>query len=220
MVCPAKRIDSLSRWSGNTASNTNVKFDHYTTAQRKSEVASLQGNALNLMPSHWARRQECATHRVIKLPKLRNFITIPKTSNEKLSRFSRFPCLQMDEISKICGVMGTFTELTWPEGEILLKKLGFHLDPVPVADLRSIIPEASPQAIDLISSCCQWNPAKRPTAAEALAHPFFKVRLMLFLTYKAHPSSKQPDLFTCFGRYKVHPYLEEQVDCYALLYKW
>lgn len=41
------------------------------------------------------------------------------------------------------------------------------------------VPQASPAALDLIASLCHWDPAKRPTAAQALQHPFFQVRLPL-----------------------------------------
>ncbi|KRX88342.1 Serine/threonine-protein kinase MHK [Trichinella patagoniensis] len=37
-----------------------------------------------------------------------------------------------------------------------------------------LIPSASDYAISLISSLCLWDPLKRPTAAKALQHPFFK----------------------------------------------
>ncbi|KAL9431864.1 hypothetical protein AB3S75_026963 [Citrus x aurantiifolia] len=36
------------------------------------------------------------------------------------------------------------------------------------------MPSASKDAINLIESLCSWDPCKRPTAAEALQHPFFK----------------------------------------------
>ncbi|XP_004292312.1 PREDICTED: cyclin-dependent kinase F-4-like [Fragaria vesca subsp. vesca] len=39
---------------------------------------------------------------------------------------------------------------------------------------RAILPDASESAIDLIQSLCSWEPSKRPSAAEALRHPFFK----------------------------------------------
>ncbi|KAG0577393.1 hypothetical protein KC19_5G153000 [Ceratodon purpureus] len=41
--------------------------------------------------------------------------------------------------------------------------------------LSQLIPNASPEAIDLISSMCVWDPTKRPTASQALQHPFFQV---------------------------------------------
>lgn len=39
--------------------------------------------------------------------------------------------------------------------------------------LEAAFPDASPQAVNLLSSLLQFDPAKRPTAAEALAHPWF-----------------------------------------------
>lgn len=36
------------------------------------------------------------------------------------------------------------------------------------------MPSASKDAINLIESLCSWDPCKRPTAAEALQHLFFK----------------------------------------------
>jgi serine/threonine protein kinase len=41
--------------------------------------------------------------------------------------------------------------------------------------LSQLIPSASREAIDLISSMCVWDPSKRPTASQALQHAFFQV---------------------------------------------
>ncbi len=38
------------------------------------------------------------------------------------------------------------------------------------------MPGATPAALDLMASLCAWDPARRPTAAQALAHPYFQVR--------------------------------------------
>ncbi|KAM7251900.1 hypothetical protein ACFE04_023783 [Oxalis oulophora] len=45
--------------------------------------------------------------------------------------------------------------------------------------LSVMIPSASEDAIQLITSLCSWDPCKRPSAAEALQHPFFQVVLLL-----------------------------------------
>lgn len=44
-----------------------------------------------------------------------------------------------------------------------------------------LVPGAGPAALELITSMCAWDPARRPTAAQALAHPYFQVRCWLFL---------------------------------------
>ena len=42
-----------------------------------------------------------------------------------------------------------------------------------VSNLTSYFPRASESALDLLSRLLQWNPDRRPTAIEALHHPFF-----------------------------------------------
>ena len=40
--------------------------------------------------------------------------------------------------------------------------------------LSLLVPSASDDAINLITSLCSWDPCKRPSAADALRHPFFQ----------------------------------------------
>jgi serine/threonine protein kinase len=42
--------------------------------------------------------------------------------------------------------------------------------------LSSLIPGAGAAACDLMMALCSWDPEKRPTASQALQHPFFQVR--------------------------------------------
>ncbi|XP_057963873.1 cyclin-dependent kinase F-4 [Malania oleifera] len=86
-----------------------------------------------------------------------------------------FPGLsEADEIYKICSVIGSPTQYSWPEGLNLAKAINYQFPQFSAADLSALIPSASEDAISLIRSLCSWDPGKRPTALEALQHPFFQ----------------------------------------------
>lgn len=47
--------------------------------------------------------------------------------------------------------------------------------------LSSLIPGAGAAACDLMVALCSWDPEKRPTAAQALQHPFFQVPCAMYI---------------------------------------
>ncbi|OAE20853.1 hypothetical protein AXG93_4496s1000 [Marchantia polymorpha subsp. ruderalis] len=54
-----------------------------------------------------------------------------------------------------------------------IPRSGWLNDPL-TSHLSALIPTASAEAIGLMSAMCSWDPNKRPTAAQALQHPFFQ----------------------------------------------
>ncbi|KNB42856.1 protein kinase [Blastocystis sp. subtype 4] len=78
-----------------------------------------------------------------------------------------------DQLYKICSILGSPTTETWKEGCILANRLHFIFPEFMAVDLSSLFPHASYEALNLLSSLLLWDPDKRPTAAEALQHPFF-----------------------------------------------
>ncbi|PPR82086.1 hypothetical protein GOBAR_AA38626 [Gossypium barbadense] len=90
---------------------------------------------------------------------------------------------EADEIYKICSVIGTPTKDSWPDGLNLARAINYQFPQFAGVHLSALIPSASDDAISLITvkcisadfSLCSWDPCKRPTAAEALQHPFFQV---------------------------------------------
>eukprot|EP00798_Chlamydomonas_sp_ICE-L_P019179 gene19179-25793_t len=82
---------------------------------------------------------------------------------------------EADEIYKICSIMGTPTATTWPEGLKLAGAMNFRFPQFATTPLSKIITNASPEAIDLLTSMCAWDPNKRPSAVQCLQHPYFSV---------------------------------------------
>eukprot|EP01112_Ceratiomyxa_fruticulosa_P000081 TRINITY_DN10104_c0_g2_i1.p1 TRINITY_DN10104_c0_g2~~TRINITY_DN10104_c0_g2_i1.p1 ORF type:complete len:657 (-),score=126.72 TRINITY_DN10104_c0_g2_i1:153-2123(-) len=81
---------------------------------------------------------------------------------------------ESDEIFKICTVLGTPTPATWPEGMRLAGIMNFKFPHCASTPLSTLIPNASPEAISLMQDLMQYDPARRPTAAQALQYPFFQ----------------------------------------------
>ncbi|KAI5054392.1 hypothetical protein GOP47_0030754, partial [Adiantum capillus-veneris] len=83
---------------------------------------------------------------------------------------------ELDEIFKICSVIGSPSYQTWPQGMELAASMNLQFPKVSRGDLSALIPNASADAIDLILALCSWDPEKRPSAAKVLQHPFFKMQ--------------------------------------------
>ncbi|KAG9149356.1 hypothetical protein Leryth_003319 [Lithospermum erythrorhizon] len=82
---------------------------------------------------------------------------------------------ELDQLYKICCVLGSPNWNTFPEAQNMFQVLGIHYTEISAANLSDVIPNASPEAIDLIKQLCSWDPLRRPTADECLRHPFFNV---------------------------------------------
>lgn len=79
-----------------------------------------------------------------------------------------------DQLFKIIAIMGTPNSKTWPDGIKYANRLGIKFPQNAAVNLATIIPNASPAAIDLIGEMLRYDPLKRPSAQQALQHYFFK----------------------------------------------
>ncbi|XP_037135423.1 serine/threonine-protein kinase MAK isoform X5 [Syngnathus acus] len=86
---------------------------------------------------------------------------------------------EVDEIFKICQVLGTVKKLEWPEGYHLASAMNFRFPQCVPTPLKTLIPNASREAINLMKDLLQWDPKKRPTAVQALRYPYFQVGQVL-----------------------------------------
>ncbi|XP_069814129.1 serine/threonine-protein kinase MAK isoform X2 [Dendropsophus ebraccatus] len=82
---------------------------------------------------------------------------------------------EVDEIFKICQVLGTPKKSDWPEGYQLAAAMNFRFPQCVPINLKTLIPNASEEALTLMRDMLQWDPKRRPTASQALRYPYFQV---------------------------------------------
>lgn len=75
---------------------------------------------------------------------------------------------EIDEIFKICSVIGTPEKDDWPEGYQLAAAMNFKFPNFSRTSLSVLIPNAGQEAVILMEDMLQWNPIKRPTAQQSL----------------------------------------------------
>ncbi|XP_041645994.1 serine/threonine-protein kinase ICK-like [Cheilinus undulatus] len=82
---------------------------------------------------------------------------------------------EVDTIFKICQVLGTPKKNDWPEGYQLASAMNFRWPQCVPSNLKTLIPNASPEAIHLMTDLLQWDPKRRPASAQALRYSYFHV---------------------------------------------
>ncbi|XP_076656232.1 serine/threonine-protein kinase ICK [Halictus rubicundus] len=82
---------------------------------------------------------------------------------------------EIDEIFKICSVIGMPEKDDWPEGYQLAAAMNFKFPNFTRTSLNVLIPNASQEAVILMEDMLQWNPIKRPTAQQSLRYPYFQI---------------------------------------------
>ncbi|KAL3050239.1 serine/threonine-protein kinase ICK-like [Gymnodraco acuticeps] len=82
---------------------------------------------------------------------------------------------EVDTIFKVCQVLGTPKKNDWPEGFHLASAMNFRWPQCVPSNLKTLIPNASPEAIHLMTDLLQWDPKKRPASAQSLRYSYFHV---------------------------------------------
>lgn len=83
---------------------------------------------------------------------------------------------ESDQLYRIVSCLGSPTDSTWPQGMRLMRENRIQMPNIRSSGgIRTLIPSASPYALDLIAQMLQWNPSRRPSARSLLqSHPFFR----------------------------------------------
>ena len=78
---------------------------------------------------------------------------------------------EIDQLSRMCAALGTPCEQNWPGVSALPYYVEFEARQAP--PLNAIFPAATPSALHLLASMLVYDPSRRISAADALAHPYF-----------------------------------------------
>lgn len=76
-----------------------------------------------------------------------------------------------DQIYKIASVLGTPTD--WEGGCKLAADMNYKFPRFVKTPLTQLIPQLSKEAASLLNDLLAWDPQKRPSAKQALEHPYF-----------------------------------------------
>lgn len=98
---------------------------------------------------------------------------------------------EVDEIFKICQVLGTPKKSEWPEGYQLSAAMNFRFPQCVPIHLKALIPNASDDAIQLLKETLYWDPKRRPNASQALRYPYFQVGQTLGATLTPYVQPSQ-----------------------------
>ena len=118
---------------------------------------------------------------------------------------------ETDQFYRICSVLGPPNSQNWPDGVKLANRLGIRLSSNHVVPLSKLIPNASKEAIDLMNQMIKYDPSKRPSAQQALQHPFFEGEKCAPFDEKTSKKSSKFDSNDClkvnaFARYLQNNY--------------
>ncbi|XP_055550551.1 uncharacterized protein LOC129733030 isoform X2 [Wyeomyia smithii] len=101
---------------------------------------------------------------------------------------------EVDQLFKICSVLGTPEKNDWPDGHKLASTIQFRFPECPKIALESLVTRAGSAAIQLLEDFLQWDPDKRPTAQQSLKYSYFstvKQKNSANLTQNGNPQLPQ-----------------------------
>ncbi|XP_032294326.1 serine/threonine-protein kinase dyf-5 isoform X3 [Drosophila virilis] len=80
---------------------------------------------------------------------------------------------EVDQLFKICSVLGTPGKSDWPDGYRLAAMIHFRYPDCIKVPLGSVVSRCSQNGLDLLEDLLAYDPEKRPTAQQSLKYPYF-----------------------------------------------
>ncbi|KAL7741639.1 hypothetical protein ACLKA6_019406 [Drosophila palustris] len=80
---------------------------------------------------------------------------------------------EVDQLFKICSVLGTPGKSDWPDGYRLAAMIHFRYPDCIKVPLSSVVSRCSQTGLDLLEDLLAYDPEKRPTAQQSLKYPYF-----------------------------------------------
>lgn len=82
---------------------------------------------------------------------------------------------EIDQIFKICTILGTPERKDWEDGYRLAASMNFHWPQCVATNLKTAVSNASNDGLTVMTDLMKWNPKERPTATQVLRYSFFQV---------------------------------------------
>ncbi|XP_055903526.1 uncharacterized protein LOC129939515 isoform X2 [Eupeodes corollae] len=80
---------------------------------------------------------------------------------------------EVDQLFKICSVLGTPNKNDWPDGHRLAATIHFRFPDCVKVPLNNIISRASSSGLQLLEDFLFYDPERRPTAQQSIKYPYF-----------------------------------------------
>ncbi|XP_054084327.1 probable serine/threonine-protein kinase fhkE isoform X2 [Zeugodacus cucurbitae] len=97
---------------------------------------------------------------------------------------------EVDQLFKICSVLGTPEKSEWPEGYRLAATIHFRYPECIKVPLNTIVTRCSQAGLDLLEDMLHYDPDKRPTAQQSLKYAYFHALKRISPTAAANANVK------------------------------
>lgn len=97
---------------------------------------------------------------------------------------------EVDQLFKICSVLGTPEKGEWPEGYRLAATIHFRYPECIKVPLNTIVTRCSQAGLDLLEDMLHYDPDKRPTAQQSLKYAYFHALKRISPTAAANANVK------------------------------